>query len=111
MAPESDTGVCFGVRAEDWLTTRWVIEVDEAKVYATGSVAGSAWWTTFRRTDDTADQLGLGRCRVATTSPAGDLVHVAADDHDHARWLHQTMLAAGLPASAVTPRRMIGDPR
>lgn len=102
-APGEDRGVCFGVRAEDWQTIHWVVEVNEAKVLVTGR--GDSWWASFRQVHDPR------RCRTVTASPGGDLVHVAADDEAHADWLRQTMINAGLPTTAVTLRRLIGQPR
>lgn len=77
---------------------RWVVEVSECRVLATAR--GAAWWSLFRLRMEPA-----GRITVITPSLGGDLVHVACDDQEHARWLAGHMHEhAGIPASTAKAR-------
>lgn len=70
------------------------VQVNECRVFVTQR--GADWWATFRPYFDR-----LGRIAVVTASPAGDLVNVACDHDEHARWLANLMQERGIPASAV----------
>jgi hypothetical protein len=77
---------------------RWVVEVIECRVFATGR--GAAWWSLFRLRMEPA-----GRITVITPSLGGDIVYVACDDKEHACWLAGHMREhAGIPASAARVR-------
>lgn len=74
------------------------VEVNEARIFATG--AGLDWWLSFRRHMEPA-----GRITVLTASLGGDRLTVACDSSAHAGWLHDHMIASGVPASAVRRTR------
>lgn len=70
------------------------VEVNEARVFAT--VTSADYWSLFRlRGPDS-------RFRVLTASLGGDLVAVACDDLEDAKWLCGHLVDhGGLPKSAV----------
>jgi hypothetical protein len=76
----------------------WVVEVNECRVFATR--AGSAWWSLYRLHMDF-------RMTDIVVSLGGNLVHVACDDEDEARWLASSMVDNhGLPPKAVKAKRV-----
>ena len=73
---------------------RHVLEVDEAQLASTGA---RSWWTCYRRNAD-----DVGRVRVLSRSPVGDLVQVFCDHAAHAQQLHTYLTTrVGLPDSAL----------
>ncbi len=79
-------------------TRRWVVEVNEVKVFATGR--GADWWTTFLL----AAHRTTNRVTEVIVTLGGALCHVACDSRDEATWLAATMVEHGLPRSAVKVR-------
>lgn len=80
----------------------WVVEVNECRVF--GTRWGSDWWGLYRLRMDF-------RMTDIVVSLGGNLVHVACDDEDEARWLATSMVADhGLPKSAVKPKKIVALP-
>ena len=80
--------------------TRYVVEVNEAAVFATR--ASAAWWAMYRQVNDR-----IGRITDTVVSLGGNRSEVACDDREHADWLAAHMVERiGLPKSAVRVREV-----
>jgi hypothetical protein len=76
---------------------RYVVEVNECKVFATGS--GTNWWEMYRHRMEfrmTDVQVSLG----------GNLVHVACETAEDAAECAEMLVERGLPASAIRTRKI-----
>jgi hypothetical protein len=81
--------------------TRYVVEVNEVMVFATGR--GADWWTTFR-----LGHRGTNRITEVTVTIAGARCQVECDSRAHATVLAATMVEHGLPHRAVKARTLRG---
>ena len=74
-----------------------VLEVNEAKVLATG--CGVSWWLDYRSRFERIERI-----KILTASIGGDRVEVVCDDREHAEWLRGQAVSKGVPRSALKVR-------
>lgn len=79
--------------------TDWGVLVNECKVFATQR--GGEWWLPFLLRFE-----GTGRMTCLEMSIAGGRWHVACDTREDAQSLKDLMTSSGVPASAVTVKRL-----
>lgn len=77
------------------------VEVNECHVALYGSRPAMDWWVTYRHLGNNES-----RCCVSKRTIVGDLLHVHCENHAHAEWLRELLLAHDIAKAAVKVLRL-----
>lgn len=80
--------------------TAWAVEVNECRIFASGSAAANDWWAGFLLRADRG-----GRATCLDMSIGGGRWLIACEDREHAESLRGFMVEMGVHEKACKARR------